>query len=66
MTKDIREYVKSCPACQRIKIMRYTTAPMKSIKANGPGEIISADIVGPINHKTKLGNQFILSINYLY
>lgn len=63
MKTDIRDFLKTCDQCQKIKIDRHPTkVPMViTDTAKEPLEKISMDIVGPLP-LTISGNRFILSL----
>lgn len=49
MTKDIGEYVKACPICEKTKTTTHTKIPMQiSTEAQTPFQIVYIDYVGPI------------------
>jgi len=64
MYENIREYVKSCDACQRRGKSR-TQQTLHPIPVHAPFELIGIDFVGPLP-KTKRGNRYIIvAMDYL-
>lgn len=60
LTKDIKEYIKKCPTCEKTKILKHTKAPMQITSvANEPFEKVYIDHVGPINPPSSEGHNYI-------
>ena len=60
MSKDIKQYVRSCPTCSRNKKGdRYGRCPMRSYHAGAPMERVHLDFIGPLPKSTN-GNEHIL------
>ena len=64
VSRDIRNYCKSCDKCQRTSIRGHTRkAPlMKMPIISTPFERIAIDIVGPLNPPSILGHKYIFTI----
>ena len=66
MDCNIREWVKSCAACQSSKIQRHTVAPLKDFTpACSRFETVHIDIVGPLPPSKERGQQFSSPYRYL-
>lgn len=64
MTKDIKEYIRNCPICEKIKITTHTKMPLQiSSTATKPFERLFVDIVGPINPISEEGYRYIFTAN---
>ncbi|MES9881488.1 MAG: RNase H-like domain-containing protein, partial [Sedimenticola sp.] len=62
MSRDGREYVKSCSKCNKSKKSSNTPrAPMRAFHAGFPMERVHMDILGPFNTSSS-GNKYILMI----
>lgn len=62
LVKDVKNWVKSCDACQRYKIRTDSTvAPMRNIVHSRVGEIWAADIA--MLPLSTLGNRYLLVIS---
>ena len=60
MTKHVKEFISCCPTCQKHKHKQYTLkAPLISITAQHPFEIVNIDVAGPLT-TTKHGNRYII------
>ncbi|BFZ02581.1 hypothetical protein BsWGS_05620 [Bradybaena similaris] len=64
MTKEIRDYCRSCPICQKMAKKGTTAkAPIQSgYVSSTPWERISMDIIGPMPTTRRNGNQYILTV----
>lgn len=62
MTRDIKNYIKACPVCEKIKINKHTKCPMQISKSNAeyPFQSIYIDHQGP-NIKTQNDNVYIFT-----
>ena len=60
MTKDVKEYVRSCPKCnQNKKATRHGHSPMRNYHAGAPLEKVHLDFLVPLP-KSSRGNEHIL------
>lgn len=60
--KDVLDFVKKCPTCQKTKYSRYTKQPMTITTTASTGfEKIFLDLVGPLD-KDEDGNCYLLTI----
>ena len=49
MNKEINQWTKACPQCQRAKVTRHTNAPILSFKPpDARFDVVHVDIVGPL------------------
>ncbi|BFZ17096.1 hypothetical protein BsWGS_20136 [Bradybaena similaris] len=64
MTKQIREYCKTCQICQKMAKKGHTTkAPLQpGFLTCTPFERVSIDLVGPLPVTSKKGNRYILTL----
>ena len=63
---DIKNYIKTCDICQKVKTLnKKTRAEMKIMSPNRPGEIIASDFAGPFVITPK-GNKYIQVITDLF
>jgi hypothetical protein len=66
MTKDIKQYIRTCDLCQKNKVTRYTKQKMKI--TDTPGEVwekIILDMVGPVDLSIN-DNKYILTCRCLF
>ena len=62
MSGYIKNYVKSCPVCNKNKKpSKHSHAPLTSFQASAPMERVHMDFLGPLPRSTK-GNEYILMI----
>ncbi len=62
MRKDIRNYVIGCRVCQRVKSSkRGVVGKQQTFFANGPGDIVHLDFVGPLPMSNS-GNKMIFTM----
>ena len=60
---EVKNYVISCQQCQQSKASRQsTTAPLQPILSSRPIEILTADIMGPIQPKSISGFEYVLVV----
>lgn len=61
INKDITAWVQTCLPCQRSKVQRHTSAPLKQFDPPGRRfEHIHVDIVGPLPHSS--GFQYVFTV----
>ena len=61
--KDVREYCKTCPICQKRNVAPKATGSMENIEPpRRRWELCAMDIVGPIEPPTRNGNQYALVV----
>ena len=62
VSKDVAEYCKNCPSCQKASSKRVAPAPLIPLPVIGePFSRIALDIVGPLP-RSRSGNRFVLVI----
>lgn len=62
LTKDIREFVRKCPTCERTKVMRHTKTPMQIRSTSSePFERVYIDFVGEVNPPSEKGHKYIFT-----
>jgi hypothetical protein len=60
--KCVKKYVTECETCQQVKPPKhYNIAELKPIYASKPFELLTTDILGPLEC-TKEGNKYILVV----
>ena len=64
ITKNIREYCKSCTTCQKtVTKGRISTAPFDSISVTTtPFDVVSENLIGPMNPPSKENHRYILTV----
>ena len=62
VAKDVKNYVQSCPECQKVAKRPIKVPLIKMPVISKPFERIAIDIVGPLP-KTSNGHQYILVIS---
>ena len=66
LADDIKEFIRSCDTCQKIKTLtKKHRAEMKIISPSRPGQIIASDFAGPLC-PTPEGNKYIQIITDLF
>jgi hypothetical protein len=56
---SVSEYIKSCEACQRSRVLRYQQGKLNPHKiAEGPWQIISIDLIGPL----PVSNSYVIQV----
>jgi hypothetical protein len=64
--RDVREYVRNCPVCQKFKVEQVRPAgTMHYRPSGGPWHTVSADLLGPFPRSRK-GNKFIIAFQDQY
>jgi len=61
MLQDIREYIKGCHICQKMKGVDGFKVQLRTTMTAAPFEISSIDLIGPLRKDSK-GNEFCLTI----
>lgn len=62
LTKDIRDFVKRCPICEKTKVIKHTKAPMMiRSTASEPFQKVFIDFVGEINPPSAKGHKYIFT-----
>lgn len=62
MNKDVAEFCRTCPQCQKTSGRGPPRAPLESLPVVGvPFEQLGMDVVGPLE-RSKTGNRFMLVI----
>ena len=61
MRRDVRDWCKKCPTCNRHKTQQQNRAPMQPIYTGEPFERVALDIIGPLP-KTDRNNRYILTV----
>ena len=61
MIKDIQDYVKSCPICQKMKGSERFEVQLGTTMTKAPFEISSVDLIGPLRKDSK-GNEYCLTV----
>lgn len=62
MTKDVREFIKNCPVCEKSKIQKHTRMPMQiTSTASEPFQKVYIDFVGEINPPSAKGHKHIFT-----
>ena len=60
MKEDTSYWCNSCEACAHFKTVSNVKAPMGSLTAGNPYEVVALDFVGPMATPTKSGNLYLL------
>lgn len=62
LKKDVTQYCKSCPECQKVSMKSPARAPLQPLPVTGtPFERLGMDIIGPVE-RSRAGNRFMLVI----
>lgn len=62
MNKDIKQYIRECPTCERNKIKQHTRMPMQiTTVANEAFEKVYIDFIGPIKPPSPEGHKYIFT-----
>ncbi|KAL1271128.1 hypothetical protein QQF64_030146 [Cirrhinus molitorella] len=62
LKRDVTQYCKSCPECQKVSMRTPSRAPLQSLPViNTPFERLGMDIIGPVE-RSQAGNRFMLVI----
>ena len=63
-SKDVREYCRTCDACQRsVPKGHVTRVPLGSVPVvNTPFDKVALDLIGPVKPISALGHRYILTI----
>ena len=60
LKKDVHYWCDSCKSCARFKTHHLPKAPLQSLVAGHPNEVVAIDFVGPMPGPTKLNNVYLL------
>jgi len=61
MKKDVQNWIRHCPQCERVKSHKKAHAKLQSIESGYPMELCSMDILGPLP-TTDRGKRFVLVV----
>ena len=60
LKEDVHYWCNSCTSCARFKTHHLPKAPIQSLVAGHPNEVVAIDFVGPMPGPTKLNNVYLL------
>ena len=60
LKEDVHYWCNSCTSCARFKTHHLPKAPIQSLAAGHPNEVVAIDFVGPMPGPTKLNNVYLL------
>lgn len=63
LTKDIKEFIKSCATCEKTKITTHTRSPMQITSVGiAPFDHVYIDFVGPITPPSAEGHHYLFTM----
>ena len=60
LKEDVSYWCNSCSSCARFKSVHASKAPLKSLLAGHPQEVVAIDFVGPMSSPTTRNNLYLL------